>query len=260
MLTRMTDDDWDLVLEIFRAMLPRRGAKAHNDRRFLKALHYFTVHSITWRALPAEFGPWNSVWKRFWRLSQSGIFEAFFQALAACSQTAGLIQMFDSTSIRAHVSAAGAKGGQENQALGRSRGGFGTKIHIICDQDGLPLDFHLTGNEASDTRPFETLLEIGPDVTARCVIADKGYDAKANRDAARKRGIVPVIPYRSNAKDRPKVFARTLYKARARVEQLIGKLKRFKRVTMRCEKAKQNYASFISLACVFILIKSVHTA
>src|ERR1700682_6210161 len=77
----------------------------------LEAVHYFTVHSITWRALPIEYGKWNSVWKRFWRLSRSGVFEAFFQALAECSETAHLVQFFDSTTARAHVSAAGEKGG-----------------------------------------------------------------------------------------------------------------------------------------------------
>jgi hypothetical protein len=59
--------------------------------------------------MPSEYGNWNSVWKRFWRLSRSGVFEAFFQMLAECSQTAHLIQFFDSTTARAHVSAAGAK-------------------------------------------------------------------------------------------------------------------------------------------------------
>jgi transposase len=108
MLTGMTEEDWTLVVRIFRAVRNRRGEPGHNDRRFLEAVHYFTVHNITWRALPAEFGNWNSIWKRFWRLSRSGTFEAFFLALAECGQTAGLIQMFDSTSIRAHVSAAGA--------------------------------------------------------------------------------------------------------------------------------------------------------
>ena len=111
MLTRMTDEDWDRVVQVFRAVRSRRGDKGRNDRRFLEALHYFCVHNITWRALPAEFGNWNSVWKRFWRLSQASVFEAFFDALAAMSQTAHLVQMFDSTVVRAHVSAAGAKGG-----------------------------------------------------------------------------------------------------------------------------------------------------
>src|SRR5262245_20974254 len=70
------------------------------------------THNITWRALPEKFGHWNSVWKRFWRLSRSGTFEAFFDALTAMSETAHLVQMFDSTVVRAHVSAAGAKGGK----------------------------------------------------------------------------------------------------------------------------------------------------
>ena len=112
MLTRMTDQDWATVLELFRACRSRRGAKGRNDRLFLEALHYFTVHNITWRALPEAFGHWNSVWKRFWRLSQAGVFEAFFDALAATSRTAHLVQMLDSTIVRAHVSAAGAKGGR----------------------------------------------------------------------------------------------------------------------------------------------------
>ena len=112
MLTKMTDADWIVVLQVFEASRSRRGDKGQDDKKFLSALHYFAVHNITWRALPAEFGNWNSVWKRFWRLSQSGVFEAFFDALASMSETAHLVQMFDSTVVRAHVSAAGAKGGK----------------------------------------------------------------------------------------------------------------------------------------------------
>ena len=113
MLTGMSEDDWAIVLEVFDAVQSRRGEPGHDDRKFLQAIHYFTVHNITWRALPAEYGPWNSVWKRFWRLSRSGVYEAFFQALAETSKTAHLVQMFDSTVVRAHVSAAGAKGGSK---------------------------------------------------------------------------------------------------------------------------------------------------
>ena len=112
MLTGMSEKDWDVALTVFRAVLPRRGDKGRDDRKFLEALHFFTVHNISWRALPAEFGDWNTVWKRFWRLSRSGVFEAMFDALAATSDTAHLVQMFDTTTARAHVSAAGAKGGR----------------------------------------------------------------------------------------------------------------------------------------------------
>ena len=113
MLTRMSEEDWAIVLAAFEASRSRRGDKGRDDRKFLEALHYFTLHNITWRALPAAFGPWNSIWKRFWRLSRAGVFEAMFEALAAASGTAHLVQMFDSTVVRAHVSAAGAKGGSK---------------------------------------------------------------------------------------------------------------------------------------------------
>ena len=112
------------MLEVFAAARSRRGDKGRNDRRFLEALHFFTVHNITWRALPAEFGKWNTVWKRFWRLSRAGVFEAFFEALAGLSRTAHLVQMFDSTVVRAHVSAAGAKGGRTRRRWAARVGAF----------------------------------------------------------------------------------------------------------------------------------------
>lgn len=113
MLTGMTETDWCIVLEAFAAARSGRGQPGRDDRKFLEALHFFTVHNITWRALPPEFGQWNSVWKRFWRLSRIGVFEAFFDLLSQASTTAHLVQMFDSTVVRAHVSAAGAKGGRK---------------------------------------------------------------------------------------------------------------------------------------------------
>ena len=117
MLTGMTDEDWSITLKVFDAARSGRGQPGRNDRRFLEALHYFTVHNVTWRALPAEFGNWNSVWKRkFWRLSRAGVFEVFFQLLAETSPTAGLVQMFDSTVVRAHVSWRAQRGQQKSGA------------------------------------------------------------------------------------------------------------------------------------------------
>ena len=115
MSTKMTEADWQVALEVFRTCLPARGAKGRDDRLFLEALHYFAVHNVTWRALPERFGNWNSVWKRFSRLSRSGVFEDVFALLADLSGSAHLVQMFDSTVVRAHISAAGAKGGKRTR-------------------------------------------------------------------------------------------------------------------------------------------------
>ena len=133
-----------------------------------------------------------------------------------------------------------------------------TKIHLKTDLDGNPLDFHLTGGEASDSTQFETSLDIGPDIRPRIAMTDKGYDSQANRAAALARGITPVIPRRENSKQRGRFFPKHLNKLRARIEQTIGKLKRFRRVAMRCEKTDISYSAIISFAWL-MLVKSVHT-
>ncbi len=133
--------------------------------------------------------------------------------------------------------------GQHNQTLGRSRGGFTTKIHLKIDFDGQSLPFHLTGGKRSDNTQFPLLLDLGPDVKPRAAMTDKGYGARSNRSAARARGIEPIIPARKNTRRRSKHFPKTLYKGRARIEQAVGKLKRFKRIALRCEKAAENFPS-----------------
>ena len=181
-----------------------------------------------------------------WRLSRSGVFEAFFQMLAESSKTAHLIQFFDSTTARAHVSAAGAKGAAD-QALGRSRDGFSTKFHLKTDLDGRPLDFRLTPGEASDSTQFETSLDIGPDIRPRIAVIDKGYDSDANRVAALARGITPVIPRRENSKQRGRFFPKRLYKLR-RASNRRWQAQAIQRVAMRCEKTDTSYSAIISFA------------
>lgn len=89
---------------------------------------------------------------------------------------------------------------------------------------------------------FETLLHLGPDAAPRAAVADKGYDSRANRAAARACGATPVIPVKANAANPPKHFGRPLYRGRARIEQAVGRLKRFKRIALRCEKTKTRFA------------------
>jgi transposase len=259
MLTRMTEEDWDIVLEVFDAAQSRRGEPGHDDRKFLEALHFFTVHSITWRALPIEFGNWNSVWKRFWRLSHSGVFEAFFQLLAETSKTAHLVQMFDSTVVRAHVSAAGAKGGSR---LRRSavRGGF---LKQNPPQDGFrwPAD-----RIPSDRRRSQRLHSVRD---VRRYQPRHHASRRDYRQGIRLNGEPSGLPqalhrsghsHRENTRNRPNFFPKGLYKMRARIEQAVGKLKRFKRIAMRCEKTAESYAAIVSFGCSMILVKSVHTA
>jgi hypothetical protein len=136
--------------------------------------------------------------------------------------------------VRARVSAAAQRGTAGPRALARR----------LLDQDppetrfrrcafGFPPDW----GEASDSRNFEIPLDIGPKISPRAVLGDQEYDTKANRQAARRRGVCPAIPYRDNAAAKPNFFPKNLYKGRARAEQGVGKIKRFKRIALRCEKA-----------------------
>ena len=198
MLTAMTEEDWTIVLRVFAASRSRRGDKGRNDRKFLEALLYFVVHNITWRALPEKFGHWNSVWKRFWRLSRSGTFEAFFDALAAMSETAHLVQMFRFHRGARPCLGSGRKRGQHDQALGRSRGGFSTKIHLKTDFGGLPIAFHLTGGEASDSatlRRFSTSVLISiraPHSVTKATIPNQIATPRANAEYVRQSRIDPT--------------------------------------------------------------------
>jgi transposase len=185
MSTKMDEDDWAHTLAVFRACLPRRGRKVRDDRRFLEALHFFTVENVLWRALPERFGPWNSVWKRFDRLSKAGVFEAFLRH-ARVHEFYGAPHSDVRLDRRARSCVGGrSKRGQEGQALGRSRGGFTTKIHSKSDASGDIIAFDLTGGEAPDGRHFETLLDIGPDIQPRAVICDKPRRSEGARHRSR---------------------------------------------------------------------------
>jgi transposase len=153
----------------------------------------------------------------------------------------------------------GQKGAERSGARALARG--------LLDQDTSEdrfrwgyLAFNLSGGEKADAPLFPVLLDLGPDINPRAAIGDKGYDSKANRNVTRERGIAPVIPCKSNARNRPAYFPKALYKARARIEQAVGKLKRFKRVALRCEKTARNFMAFVQLSAGFILLQSVHTA
>jgi hypothetical protein len=124
----------------------------------------------------------------------------------------------------------------------------------------LPIGFYLTGGEVSATTQLEISLDIGPDVTPRAAITDKGYDPNANRAACRARGIVPIIPYRENSKNRLKFFPKMLYKGCARTEQAIGKLKPVQADRATLREDGRSLGAFVAFACSLILVTSVCTA
>lgn len=137
------------------------------------------------------------------------------------------------------------------QSLGRSRGGFSTKIHLATDALGNAVRFILTGGERNDITQAESLVN---DLVADYVIADKGYDAEAFVLKLKERNSEAVIPSRSNHKVQRKIDEH-LYKERHLIENQIGKLKHFRRVFSRFDKLAKNYLSFIYLASTVVWLR-----
>lgn len=143
------------------------------------------------------------------------------------------------------------KKGRQIQALGRSRGGFGTKIHCLVDALGNPVKFTLTGGERADCFQALPLLE---GRTAKAVLADKGYDAGYVVEAVTARGAEVVIPpMRHRRKIRE--YDRFLYNERNLIERMFGKLKHFRGIATRYNKLAVSFMAFIQLAAILLWLK-----
>ena len=158
MKTLLRDGQW---LRISAFLKNEPGVYAGNEseiRLFTEAVLWIMRSGAQRRLLPAEYGLWNTVYRRFSRRSGKGVWERFFSFCSGDPDTELL--MPDSTAARAHPCAAGAlkrHGGQEKQAPGRSRGGFSTKIRIAADAPGNPLKFILTPGQNQDITQAEAL-------------------------------------------------------------------------------------------------------
>ncbi len=140
--------------------------------------------------------------------------------------------------------------GQNEQALGRSRGGFGTKIHASITPMGHPATIKLTGSEANDSPHLPDVIT-GHETTA--VIADKAYDSDENRRVIAHQNAQCVIPSKTNRKVKIE-YDHHLYKERYVVECYFGKLKRYRRVATRYDKKAQNFLGFFWLASINMVL------
>src|SRR5215204_2195334 len=206
----LTDAEWRR-LEPLLPPRARTGRPPKEQRTIINALFWLARTGAPWRDLPERYGPWRTVATRFYRWTASGLWQRILNTLHQMADAAGQIDWsvhhVDSTIIRAHQHAAGAKGGQHRQALGRSRGGFSTKLHIRCDGHGRPMVFVLRGGERPDNTAVDDLLAGGrmkrsgpgrPRHRPEAIVGDRGYSSHATRRSLRRRGIRPIIPQKRN--------------------------------------------------------------
>jgi transposase len=225
------------------------GRTAADHRAFVNGVLGVLRSGARGSDLPERYGKYKTVQKRFARWAVSGVWGRVFRMLTQEAQNEYL--MIDSTLVRAHQQAAtGRKGGVSDPALGRSRGGLTTKIHLLCNGLGYPVDFVVTAGPVADCTQALPLLG---ERKAEAVLADKGDGAEALVPHSEASGAVPVIPPQANRKT-PRSDDKTLYKQRHPIERCFSKLKHFRRLATRFEKNKINFEAVVALACSFLLL------
>lgn len=142
-------------------------------------------------------------------------------------------------------------GGQVAQALGRSRGGFSTKIHVNVDGLGNPLRFLLTGGERHDCTQAEALVA---DLDFERLLADESYDVDTFVQHLVALGVEVVIPPRANRIEQ-REYDKHWYKERHLVECFINKIKHYRRIFSRFEKYASRYLAFLSFAGALIWLR-----
>lgn len=246
------DVHWNAIKDLLPGQEGDPGATAKDNRLFISAVWWIAKTGAPWRDLPERFGNWNSVFQRYNRWCKAGVFQTIMEKVQDVDLE---VLLLDSTSIRAHQHAAGAKGSSaEQEALGRSRGGFSTKIHIACNGVGKPVTFLLTPGQDHDVTQGPVLIDCATKNGAtKKVIADKGYDSDAFIDAIKARGAEPVIPPRSNRTEE-RAYDKNEYKKRNAVERFINTLKHCRRVATRYEKTARNFLGMVLFASTFVLL------
>lgn len=244
----ITSEAWTKMLMFLKTVPDIYIVSEERCKNFVEAIYWMARTGAQWRELPIKYGCWNSVFKRFNAWSKKKVWEDLF---AFCVQDPDLeYVMIDATIVRAHACAAGY-GEQETEGLGRSHGGFTTKIHAKVDALGNPLKFIITPGQRSDVTQAEELIG---DTTGAYILGDKGYDAGSVREKIKNQNCIAVIPGKSNRIETYD-YDKHIYKERNLVECFFSKIKQFRRIFSRFDKSQENFMAMLSFVGAILWLR-----
>ncbi|MEU5093144.1 IS5 family transposase [Streptomyces sp. NPDC021356] len=302
----LTDAEWER-LRPFLPVSNRRCGRWRDHRQVIDGILHRVRTGVQWRDLPERFGPWKTVYERHRLWSADGTWERLLQQVQAAADAAGEIDWdiaVDSTIVRAHQHAAGARtgppdakggrrggtpgrnavaepggppggGGAGDEGLGRSRGGFTSKLHLSADGRCRPLSLVVTGGQRADCTQFKHVLEkiriprTGPGRPRKkpdSLAADKAYSNGPCREYLRRRGIRHTIPEKTDSQaarlrkgsrgGRPPDFDEDRYKKRNTVERTINRLKQSRAVATRYDKRGYVFLGTATAAALVIWLRT----
>ncbi|WP_387490331.1 IS5 family transposase [Photorhabdus sp. RM96S] len=273
----LPDEAWELLLPLLPPEHSQRPGHPYVEhRRVINGMFWVLCSGAPWRDLPERYGSWKTVYNRFNRWSKSGIINLIFNKLLSILDEQDLVDWsaisLDGSNIRAAHCAAGAPKKHPDviadHGLGRSQGGYGSKIHLAVDGKGHPLNVVLSAGQCHESQYAVRLLD-GLGIQrkngfmkrrSKAVIADKGYSSHALRNRLKSQGIKVIIPYRSNEKARSDgrvKFDHKTYRRRNVVERCFGRLKEHRRIATRYEKTARNYIAMVKLGCIRLFLKVI---
>ncbi|WP_425588750.1 IS5 family transposase [Streptomyces thinghirensis] len=304
----LTDAEWER-LRPFLPVSNGRCGRWRDHRQVIDGILHRVRTGVQWRDLPERFGPWKTVYERHRLWSADGTWERLLQQVQAAADAAGEIDWdiaVDSTVVRAHQHAAGARrsaagsgfkgggrrrtpgrdvvaeparppggGGAGGEGLGRSRGGFTSKLHLSADGRCRPLSLVITGGQRADCTQLTAVLEkirvprTGPGrprTRPDSLAADKAYSNGPCRTYLRRRGIRHTIPEKSDSQaarlrkgsrgGRPPGNDEERYKKRNTVERAINKLKQSRAVATRYDKRGYVFLGTATAAALIIWLRT----
>ena len=254
----LTQDQYERIAPL----LPvQRGNVSMSNLQVLNAILYVAEHGCKWRGLPPRFGRWHTIYTRMNRWAKNGVLDRVFEHL----QREQIVRVkleavsMDSTVVKVHPDGTGALKKNGPQSIGKSRGGWTTKIHMVAADARTAMTFSLSPGQAHDAPEGRKLLHrLGPQRKDLSIVMDRAYEGNETRQLALELGFDPVVPPLSNRVS-PWEYDKELYKRRNEVERLFRRLKGFRRIFSRFDKLDVLFLGFILVALIFDGLRSVNT-
>ncbi len=250
----LTQEQYERIADAFPK---QRGNVKVSNRDALNGILHILEQGCKWRALPTRFGPWHTIYMRFSRWAKSGVLTEVFERLQAEQLVDLEVLGLDSTTVKVHPDGTGALTTHGPQAIGRSRGGLTTKVHVIAADARTAIIWAISPGQDHDAPHGRKLLNrLGPrkknpegEQLKLFLVADRAYEGDETRQLALALGYTPVIPPRANRRRRWDYDQRT-YKRRNEVERLFRRLKGYRRIFVRYDKLDVIFLAFITLALI----------